>query len=85
MTLPYKYTVDDSVLHVFSSAKKRHREELLRIFRHLANNPFTVGDWLEKDTVGRDCHVKRFAHWLVTYWPEHLVNRIHIIDAEHLQ
>ena len=55
MTLRYKFTVDDVVLESFSSAKKRHREELLRIFTSLAGDPFARGDWILKDSAGRDC------------------------------
>ncbi len=84
MSLPYRYTVDDTVLEVFSSAKKRHREELLRIFTTLANNPFVQGNWVQKDATGRDCQVKRFAAWVVTYWPEHIGSLVHIIDVERL-
>ncbi len=84
MKLRYKYTVDDTVLEVFASAKKRHREELLRIFAALANDPFVRGDWIQKDSAGRDCQVRRFGAWAVTYWPEHLANLIHVIDVERL-
>jgi hypothetical protein len=80
----YKYTVDDTVIEFFSSAKKRHRDELLRIFATLADNPVTQADWTQKDSNGRDCQVKRFARWVVTYWPEHLANLVHIIDVEQL-
>jgi hypothetical protein len=61
VTLRYKFTVDVLVLESFSSAKKRHREELLRIFTSLASDPFTRGDWIQKDSTGRDCQVKRFG------------------------
>ena len=84
MTLRYKYTVDDVVLESFSSAKKRHREELLRIFTNLASDPFTRGDWIQKDSAGRDCQVKRFGPWVVTYWPEHVGSLVHIIDVERM-
>jgi hypothetical protein len=40
----YAYTVDDAVLLVFAEGKKRHREELLRIFGRLANDPFVNGN-----------------------------------------
>jgi len=79
---PYKYTVDDAVLQVFSSCKKRQREQLLRIFDHLAANPFLNGDSVQRDSVGRPCQVKRFGPWTVTYWPEHLGNKIHIVDVD---
>jgi hypothetical protein len=82
--LPYKYTVDDAVLQAFSSAKKRHREELLRIFDALASNPFVESDSTQNDTAGRPCRVKRFGPWTVTFWPEHLANEIHIVDVYRL-
>jgi hypothetical protein len=82
--LLYKYTVADAVLESFSSEKKRRREELLRIFSSLANDPFTRGDWLQKDSAGRQCEVKRFGPWVVTFWPDHLATLIHIIDVERL-
>ena len=80
----YKYTVDDAVLEVFSLAKKRHREELLRIFTGLTSDPFVRGDWIQKDNTGRECQIKRFGPWVVTYWPEHLGSLVHIIDVERL-
>ena len=84
MTLRYKYTVDDQVLQSFSSAKKRHREELLRIFSSLVSDLFIRGDWIQKDSAGRDCQVKRFGPWVVTYWPGHIGSLVHIIDVERL-
>ena len=84
MNVPYKYTVDDAVLHVFASARKRHREELLRIFDYLAKEPFTKGDTTQADHTGRQCQVKHFGAWTVTYWPEHLANEIHVLDVERL-
>jgi hypothetical protein len=79
---PYKYSVDDAVLQVFAAARKRHREELLRIFDFIARNPFTVGDTTQPDHTGRHCQVRRFGPWTVTFWPEHLANEIHVIDVE---
>ncbi len=80
----YKYTVDDAVLRVFSTARKRQREQLLRIFDYLAANPFTNGDSVQRDSVGRPCQVKRFGPWMVTFWPEHLQNSVHVLDVDSL-
>ena len=84
MKPPYKYTVDDAVLQVFSTAKKRQRDELLRIFEFLAGDPFVESDSVQPDSVGRPCRVKRFCPWTVTFWPEHLANEIHIVDVDRL-
>jgi hypothetical protein len=82
--LPYKYTVDNAVLHLFAAAPKQQREQLLRIFDFLSREPFTNGDHTQADPTGRRCQVKRFGPWTITYWPEHLANEIHILDVERL-
>ncbi len=84
MNPSYKYTVDDAVLHIFNGATKRQRVEMLRSFDFLAQEPFTLGDSLQRDHTGRQCQVKRFGRWSVTYWPEHLANEVHILSVERL-
>jgi len=84
VSAPYKYSVDDAVLQVFAGAQKRRREELLRIFDFLANDPFVEGDSIQYDSTRRPCRVKRFGPWTVTFWPEHLTKEIHILDVERL-
>jgi hypothetical protein len=71
-------------MQVFATLPKCHRDELLRIFDRLAADPFTRGDWIQKDNTGRECQVKRFGPWSVTFWPEHLTSQIHLIDIERL-
>ena len=85
MIPPYKYTVDDAVLEVFASATKRQREVLLRIFAQLADDPFLLGETIQRDHVGRPLQVRRFGEWTVTYWPEHLGNCVHVVALEHLR
>lgn len=84
MRSPYSYDVEEVVLRIFAEAKRRHSEELLRIFARPAADPFIEGDNMQRDVTGRDCQVKRFGAWSVTYWPEHLANQVHIIDIERL-
>ncbi|MSU61410.1 MAG: hypothetical protein EXS31_03280 [Pedosphaera sp.] len=48
---PFRYTVDDEVLHVFAAGTKRHRQELLRIFDFLAREPLTEGDSTQADQI----------------------------------
>lgn len=81
----YNYAVDDAVLEVFTSYPKRQREQLLRIFDTLAENPFLRGDTVQKDSVGRPCEVKRFGEWTVIYWSEHIGSKVHILAVEHLK
>jgi len=80
----YNYSVADAVLHVFAGATNRQRQELLRVFEFLSKEPFAEGDSTQADHTGRRCQVKRFGPWTVTYWPEHLVKEVHILDVERL-
>jgi len=85
VSLIYNYTVDDEVLRLFISLPRRRREDLLRIFDQLAADAFQQGDSLQPDDTGRDCQVKRFGMWVVTWWAEHLANQVHIIAVDRLQ
>lgn len=78
----YSYAVDDSVLEFFSSSTKREREQLMRIFLALADDPFQKGDYVERSASGREVQVKRFGKWLITYWPDDPVTELRIIDLQ---
>ena len=57
----YAFVVDDSVLELFTGRSKREREELLRIFKSLAESPYQTGDWRQRTKSGRELKVKRFG------------------------
>lgn len=69
MIRQYSYAVDDTVLEFFCACTKREREQLMRIFLALADDPFQKGDYVERTRAGRDVQVKRFGKWLITFWP----------------
>ncbi|MCI0748104.1 MAG: hypothetical protein L0Y58_22085 [Verrucomicrobia subdivision 3 bacterium] len=85
MKLPYKYTVADEVLGIFSSVSSARRQRLLSIFSQIAADPFLKGDTIQKDATGRECQVKRFGEWIVIYWAEHLADQVHIVSVERLR
>jgi hypothetical protein len=76
----YSYAVDDSVLEFFSASKRREREQLMRVFALLADDPFQKGDFVEKSKSGRELQVKRFGKWMITYWPDDPVTELRIVD-----
>ena len=85
MIPPYTYDLDASALHIFAAITSRQRQRLLRIFDHLADDPFLPGDFVEHDAVGRPCQVKRFGDWSLTYWSEHIGHKVHILSVEQLK
>lgn len=84
MKLIYAYVVDESVLQLFAEGKGRERQELLRIFHALGQNPFQAGDYLQKTASSRTLQVKRFGKWLVTYWPSHADAELRIVEVRRL-
>jgi hypothetical protein len=78
----YLFAADDSVVQFFSQCNKREREDLLRLFRYLADSPHQRGDWLQKGRSGREFQVKRFGRWLVTFWPDDPVLELRVVDLK---
>ena len=46
MTPKHVFVVDDTVMGFFIERSKREREDLLKIFRTLADSPYQTGEWL---------------------------------------
>jgi len=53
----FKFVLDDAVVEFFAERTKREREQLLRIFRKLAENPHQKGEWILKTAGGWDLQV----------------------------
>ena len=84
MSLAYCYVVDAAALSFFGQCSKRDREELLHAFKFLAEGPSQRGDWLRRTSSGRELQLKRFGKWLVTFWPDHAVGELRIVDVERI-
>jgi hypothetical protein len=82
MTARHVYVVDDKVMAVFTECSKREREDLLKIFKALAESPYQTGEWRQKTKSGRELQVKRFGKWLVSFWLDDPVLEIRIVDVK---
>ncbi|MSU57896.1 MAG: hypothetical protein EXS35_06890 [Pedosphaera sp.] len=47
------------------------RQLVMRFVRALADNPFTTGDFSEKDESGRTIQVKVVGRFAITFWANH--------------
>jgi hypothetical protein len=82
MTAKHVYAVDDAVMAVFTECSKREREDLIKIFRSLAESPYQKGEWRQKTKSGRELQVKRFGKWLVSFWLDDPVLEMRIVDVK---
>jgi hypothetical protein len=82
MTAQHKFVLDETVVEFFGSRTKREREDLLRVFRKLAESPYQRGEWIQRSQSGRELQVKRFGRWLVRYWLDAPVLELRVVDVE---
>ena len=82
MTSGHVFVVDDTVIAFFTDRSKRERQELLRVFKALAESPYQKGDWRQKTKSGRELQVKRFGKWLVAFWLDDPVLEVRIVDVK---
>lgn len=78
----YKYVLDSSVVEDFVLLPVRQREQLIRIFRVLANDPFQKGEVNFRDFSGREIQKKFFEKWIVSFWSDHAVKEVRIIGLQ---
>jgi hypothetical protein len=80
MSIRYGYVVEQSVLQAFLGLNKREREQLLRMLSDLADSPSQKGDYRQKSASGREIEVKRCGRWLISFWPDHPVCELRVVD-----
>lgn len=54
------------------------RENVMGFIRSLAENPYTVGDFTERDETGRQIQVKVIGRYAITFWADHAVSEIKV-------
>ena len=82
MTPAHIFVADDAVVEFFTERNKRERDELLKIFRALAESPYQKGEWRQKTKSGRELQVKHFGKWLVNFWLDAPVLEVRIVDVK---
>ncbi len=46
----------------------------------LEENPFQEGDYTDRDETDRPIHVKVIAQYAVSFWSDHAVSEVEIVD-----
>jgi hypothetical protein len=60
----------------------RKRDKVMRFVRELADDPFRRGDYQDKDSAGHELQVKIVGGEAITYWADHAVKEIKIINIQ---
>jgi hypothetical protein len=67
----------------FEFLRHRHPDErnrLLRLLHELGQDPYRRGDFAEREQSGRDIEVLIFRRYAISYWADHAVKELKVID-----
>lgn len=73
--------VHEDVLSFLLQADGRG-ESILKFIRRIAEDPYLPGDFKDSDEIGRPLEVKLVGQYAVTYWADHAVKEIKVINIE---
>ena len=80
--MEHSYSIASDVAEIVLRLPSRQREELIRVFRFLASDPFHKGDTSFKDSSFREIQKKRFGKWVVAYWNDDPIREVRIVGLQ---
>jgi hypothetical protein len=66
----------------YRAARSSEKRSLERFFDFLEDNPFTKGEMIERDNVGRAVEVKFVSGYKIVYWADHPAKEVKILKLE---
>jgi mRNA-degrading endonuclease RelE of RelBE toxin-antitoxin system len=78
---PYKVLVSIEILQL-ERPSRRQRDQILRFLQILADDPTKPGDYEERDDIGRPIQIKIVGDFALTYWADHAVREVKVIQIE---
>lgn len=82
---PYEVILHAQAWGMLAAAKESDKKRLLRLFDEVRIAPFRTGDYRQSDDTGRINEVVLLDDWLVTFWSDHAVHKIHVVNLEEIQ
>ena len=83
--MEYHYALLAEVAEFFCELSRREREDCLKIFRSLADDPFQRGNFYTRDSVGREIQHKILRQWEVSFWTNAATNEVRIIGLRKIR
>ena len=56
------------------------RRQIMDFIQRLSDQPNTPGDFADRDREGRNRQIKIIGDYAVTYWPDHAVKAVMVVD-----
>lgn len=82
MSRGWKVVLNDDAVEFLLGCRAPARRSLIGLLDKLRNDPQMTGDFVEYDDSGRPLQVKLHRQFLVTFWTDHAVKEIRIVQIE---
>lgn len=80
--MDYVFWLSPEATRTLLGSDRRQRIKMELVLQRLASIPFGEPDFQEKSPAGRTYDVKCFNDIIVTYWVDHAVKEVRIIQLE---
>ena len=67
-------------IEILKAARGQQRSQITAFIDSLSSNPNENGDYTETDDADRDIEIKIVGKFAVTYWADHAVKEIKVVD-----
>lgn len=74
---PYRVYINQEAL-VSAPRSGPSRKAVMDFIHSLASDPYSTGDFAEKDEVGRTVYVKLAGRFAITFWADHAVSEVKV-------
>ncbi|MBA2430515.1 MAG: hypothetical protein H0V56_00185 [Chthoniobacterales bacterium] len=75
----YNFALDAEARHVLLRCKTSDRQQLVKFFQALADDPYRRGDFNGTNADDRAVEVALCGRFLVTYWSDHAVKQVRVV------
>ncbi len=81
--MEYEVYLRTEAFEFLRTVRGDERTRLLRFLHELAAQPYREGDFVERDVGGRDIQVLIFQRYAISFWSDHAVKEVKVIDIRY--
>lgn len=81
----YRLVLDENAAMTLVTASRAEQHKVGGLLDRMKSTPFRAGDFQQRDANGRLHEVLLQDDWLVTYWCDHAVREIRIVELERVE
>ena len=81
----YHYVLLAEVAEFFCLLSRREREQCLKIFQSLADDPYQRGNFYTLDLLGRQIQHQTVPPWEISFWSNHADKEVRVVGLRKIR